>query len=133
MTEVSLDKAKKYTADTLSSGYIRNDDGNFSEFVVLPDAFQLAPINTFNKLTVNGKAKLILGGNSFKVNTYHGSYAALKGLLVSDINTFDDVSNFGMDPFHSQIKQIEIIEMKDKSLIIVVANNDVLKVYSYSK
>ena len=133
MTKVSLDKAKKYIAETLSSGYIRNDDGNFSEFVVLPDAFQLAPINTFNELTINGNTKLILGGNSYKFNTYHGSYAALKGLLVSDINNFDDVSNFGMDPFHSQIKNIETIDMKDKSLIIVVANNDALKVYSYSK
>lgn len=133
MTQGSIDMADKYEVHTLASGYLRNDNGNFNEFVILPDAFQLAPINTFSTLDMNEDSKLLIGGNSYKVNTYHGSYTALKGLLVEDNSSYNSVSNYGMKPFNSQVKQIETLTMRDKNLVIVVSNNDDIKVYSYQK
>ncbi|MTE27300.1 VCBS repeat-containing protein [Winogradskyella ouciana] len=133
MTQGSIDMADKYEVHTLASGYLRNDDGNFNEFIILPDAFQLAPINTFSTLNMNEDYKLLIGGNSYKVNTYHGSYTALKGLLVEDNSSYNSVSNYGMEPFNSQVKQIETLTMRDKNLVIVVSNNDDIKVYSYQK
>ncbi|WP_430466540.1 VCBS repeat-containing protein [Winogradskyella ouciana] len=133
MTQGSIDMADKYEVHTLASGYLRNDNGNFNEFVILPDAFQLAPINTFSTLEMNEDSKLLIGGNSYKVNTYHGSYTALKGLLVEDNSSYNSVSNYGMEHFNSQVKQIETLTMRDKNLVIVVSNNDDIKVYSYQK
>ena len=126
-----LDKATKYKVHTLASGYLKNDNGNFTEFVTLPNAFQVAPINTFSKIERNGNPQLLVGGNSYKVNTYHGSYTSLKGLLVEDESNYNPVSKFGMKPFNYQVKQIETLKMKDRTLIIVLSNNSELKTYSY--
>ena len=133
MTQGSLDMAKKYVVHRLASGYLRNDNGKFNEFIALPDAFQLAPINTFSTIDVNDDLQLLIGGNSYKVNTYHGSYTALKGLLASDQSTYNPVSQYGMEPFNSQVNQIETLNMRDKNLVIVLSNNDDIKVYSYQK
>ena len=128
-----LSDATTYEAHTLASGYLKNNNGDFSEFVILPSAFQLAPINTFSKINISGDSQLLVGGNSHKVNTYHGSYTALKGLLVHDESDYNTVSEFGIEPFNGQIKHIETIEMNNKNLVLVVSNNDELKVYSYQK
>ncbi|WP_370000409.1 VCBS repeat-containing protein [Winogradskyella sp.] len=133
MTQGSLDMAKKYEVHTLASGYLRNDNGSFNAFIELPDAFQLAPINTFSEILMGENPQLFVGGNSYKVNTYHGSYTALKGLLVSDDSNYSSVSKYGMEPFNSQVKQIETVAMRDKNLVIVVSNNDDIKMYSYQK
>jgi hypothetical protein len=131
MTEGSISLAKKYEAHTLASGYIRNNNGSFNEFVEFSDAMQLAPITAFSEIILNNENQLLVGGNSYKVNTYHGSYTALKGLLVKDESNYQPVSNFGIEPFNHQIKQIETIKLKDKNLVLVLSNNNKLKLYSY--
>jgi flavodoxin len=131
MKPSSLNKATKYQVHTLASGYLRNDNGSFGTYVALPEAFQMAPINTFSEILINGVSHLLVGGNSLKVNTYHGSYTALKGLLVKDVLDYNAVSRYGMQPFNGQIKQIETVKMKDRNLVLVLSNNDELKVYSY--
>ena len=131
ITKGSIDLATKYEVHTLASGYLRNDNGSFNEFIELSDSFQLAPITSFSEITLNNENQLIVGGNSYKVNSYHGSYTALKGLLVKDESHYQPISNFGLEPFNEQIKQIEMVKMKDKNLIIVLSNNDELKLYSY--
>lgn len=128
-----LSEATTYKAHTLASGYLRNDNGNFNELVTLPDAFQLAPINTFSKIEIDGHSQLLVGGNSYKVNTYHGSYTSLKGLLVKDDSNYNAVSKYGIQPFNGQVKQIKTVKIKDRNLVIVLSNNDELKVYSYKK
>jgi hypothetical protein len=131
MTKGSISLATKYEANTLASGYLRNDNGSFTEFIEFKNDFQLAPITSFSKIVLNNKKQLLVGGNSYKVNTYHGSYSSLKGLLVKDESNYQPVSNFGMEPFNQQIKQIETIKMKDKNVVLILSNNDELKVYSY--
>ena len=131
ITKGSIAKAEKYEAHTLASGYLRNDNGSFNEFVEFADAFQLAPITSFSELKVNNENRFLVCGNSYKVNTYHGSYSALKGLLVKDESNYQSISNFGMDPLNQQVKQIETLKMKNKNLVIILSNNDELKLYSY--
>ena len=127
----TIKDAEKFEVHILASGYLENDQGNFNSFKVFPADFQLAPITSFKEIDLNGIKQLIIGGNSFKVNTYHGSYSSLKGLIAKTINDYKPVSNYGIEPFNTQIKQIETINLKSTSLLIVVSNNDELKVYSY--
>jgi len=131
ITKGSINLATKYEVHTLASGYLRNDSGNFTDFITLEDDFQLGPITAFAEVTLNNEKQLIIGGNSYKVNTYHGAYNSLKGLLVKDYSNYQPVSNFGIEPFNSQVKQIETIKMKNKNLVLVLSNNDKLKAYSY--
>jgi hypothetical protein len=127
----TLGLANKFEVHTLASGYLKNENGSFMEFIEFPDAFQLAPITSFSEINIKGENQLLVGGNSFKVNTYHGSYSSLKGLLVKDKSNYQSVSSLGIEPFNEQIKQIETIKMKGENLVLVLANNDELKVYSY--
>lgn len=129
----SIKKAEKSVAHTLASGYLRNDNGKYSEFIEFEDAMQLAPITTFAEIKSDNITKLIVGGNSDKVNTYHGSYTSLKGLLVEDQSNYQPVSKLGMSPFNDQIKQIEVVKMRDNNVIFVLSNSAELKQYTYSE
>ena len=40
-------------------------------------------------------------------------------------------AKLGIEPFNDQIKQFEIIKMKNKNVIIVLTNNEILKTYSF--
>ncbi|MBU2928537.1 VCBS repeat-containing protein [Winogradskyella psychrotolerans] len=127
----SINASLQLKVDLLASGYLRNDDGQFNVFVNFPDAFQLAPITSFNSFNINKVDQLLVGGNSFRVNTYHGAYSAFKGLIASGETNFNSVINYGIAPFNEQIKQTQCIKMKDKNLLLILSNNDTLQTYSY--
>ncbi|MBZ9629255.1 VCBS repeat-containing protein [Salegentibacter sp. LM13S] len=128
-----LTSAKRYEVNTLASGYLKNNNGKFSQFIEFPMAFQTAPINSFQILNIDGEKQLLVSGNSYKVNTYHGGYSSLKGLMVKTISDYKKVSNLGIKPFDQQIKNTVSVPMRDKNLLIVVPNNDSISTYSYEK
>ncbi len=133
MTKGSLGIAEKYEVHTLASGYLRNDNGEFKELVVFPQEFQMAPINNFSRVNVNDEACLLISGNTNKVNTYHGAYTSLKGIIMKDISNFDSASKYGVKPFDEQIKEVVTVEMKDKKVLMVFSNNAGLQTYTYDK
>ncbi|MCA0132052.1 VCBS repeat-containing protein [Winogradskyella alexanderae] len=133
MKQGTIDDAEKSFAHTLASGYLRNDNGQYTAFIPFEEALQLAPITTFTKISSGEKSELIIGGNSYKVNTYHGSYLSLKGLLLEDAQNYETVSQLGMAPFNDQIKQIEVVKMKDRNIVFVLANDAPLKLYSVTE
>lgn len=131
MTGGSLKEAQSYEINELASGYLENNDGNFDEFIAFEQDFQLAPITNFSEFEMNDKKHLIIGGNSLRGNTYHGAYTSLKGLIVKDNKSYNLVSDFGIDPFNSQIKKVFTLHMEASRLLIVVANNSKVKSYTY--
>ncbi|QMU63977.1 MAG: hypothetical protein GKR88_06480 [Flavobacteriaceae bacterium] len=131
LTKFGVENSGKYEVHTLVSGYIENKNGNFKNFVPLPKDFQLGPVNSFSEVTINGEQQLLVSGNSEKVNTYHGAYTSLKGLLVKTNSDYIPSSTLGIEPFNSQIKKTASISMKDKNILLVLSNNDSLKLYSY--
>ena len=124
-------KAKRSQIHTLSSGYLENNNGKFSDFVPFDASLQMGPITSFTKVTIHNKNQLLISGNSLKVNTYHGGYTALKGYFMSDVKNVEPVSKYGIQPFHNQIKETAVVKMKNKSLLLVLSNNDRLKTYSF--
>ena len=126
-----LAKAKRSQINNLSSGYLENNNGNFQTFVPFTPALQMAPITSFSEVIFNGKKQLLISGNSLKVNTYHGGYTALKGFFMTSKNNVTSVSDYGIAPFNSQIKETAIVKMKNKNVLFVLANNDSLKTYSF--
>lgn len=131
LTKEALLEAKKSTVQTLSSGYLENNNGTFTNFKELPDAFQYGPITSFETLEINNKPAIISSGNSLSVNTYHGGYTSQKGLLLHTLSEFDFVSKYGISPFNTQIKAVKILPMKNNNLLLVISNNDVIKTYSF--
>ena len=132
-TPEAISRSNKYEVHTLASGYLLNEDNKFKSFKKLPAAFQVAPINSFDELSMNGEPCVLVGGNSYKVNTYHGGYSALKGILMKNISDYESATNFGLEPFDEQIKKTATLRMQNENLLLVLSNNDSLKAYSYSK
>jgi len=126
-----LSSAIIYEVSTLASGYLKNNNGEFSEFIEFPKAFQTAPINSFQVLNIDGEEQLLVSGNSYEVNTYHGGYSSLKGLLVKSISDYKEVSDLGIKAFDQQIKRTVSIPMASENLLLVVPNNDSIITYSY--
>jgi enediyne biosynthesis protein E4 len=127
----SIHKATKYSVDLLASGYLKNNNGVFDVFVPFTKDLQLAPINSFHLLELEKEPQLLISGNSLKVNTYHGAYTSLKGILLKSINEYNLVSKYGIEPFNEQIKKTAIIEMKDRNILLVLANDAQLKTYEF--
>ena len=128
-----LSSVKTYYINTLASGYLENRNGEFSKFIEFPHEFQTAPIKSFQKINIKGTEQLLVSGNSFEVNTYHGGYSSLKGLLVKSIYDFKKLSEVGVTPLNQQIKQSVSIGMKDKNLLLIIPNNDSIAGYLYQK
>ena len=130
-TKEVIEKATKFEVTTLSSGYLENNNGEFTKFKELPQEFQTAPINNFKKVTLDNNEYLLVSGNTLKVNTYHGGYTAFKGMLLESNKKYSSVSTKGIKPFNSQVKKTEILKMKNKNILFVISNNDSLKTYSF--
>ncbi|GAA4280546.1 FG-GAP-like repeat-containing protein [Gaetbulibacter aestuarii] len=132
LTPEALKKAKKYSVYTLASGYLENNNGRFSEFKPFPKEFQLAPIHSFDSITLDGENALIVSGNSLSMNTYHGGYTSLKGLFLRSISDYDWVSDYGMAPFNNQIKGVKTIKMKNgKTAVLVIPDDDPVQTYLF--
>lgn len=127
----ALNKAQQRKIHTLTSGYLENNNGKFETFVKLPIAFQLAPINSMSEITIQDKKHLLISGNSEKTSNYHGNYTSLKGILATSKSDYKFVNQFGIAPFKNQIKETAVIKMKDKNVLLVLANNDSVKTYSF--
>ena len=130
-TKEALDKAKLFEIQTLSSGYLKNDNGTFTEFIPFSKELQLAPITTFTPINLEGEEQLFVAGNSLKVNTYHGGYKALKGYFLNNKNKVIPASTYGISHISSQVKDARVVKMRDRNLLLIVANNDSLQTYSF--
>jgi hypothetical protein len=91
----------------------------------------VAPITSFSEIEINNQKQLLISGNSLKVNTYHGGYKSLKGFLMTSKSDIKPVSELGLKPFNNQVKGTAVIKMKDKNVLLIIANNDSIKTYTY--
>lgn len=132
LTPESLVDAKKREIHTLTSGYLENNQGNFSKFVPFKKELQLAPINNFTKFVYQGEKTIIVNGNSTKTTTYHGYYVSLDGYLIFDNHKSIPLSKLGITPLNQQVKTVKNIQMKNKNTLFFVLNNDALQTYTYT-
>lgn len=130
-TPYTLNEAQLNEVHRFASGYLKNNNGKFTEFVEFPYHLQLAPINTFMQLKIQDKDMLMVGGNSFRSNNYQGTYTGLQGYLLSTLDSIVPVSNYGIDPFKEEIRSIQEIKLKNHKLLLVISNDAALKTYRY--
>jgi enediyne biosynthesis protein E4 len=130
-TPFTLGEAQLNEVHMLSSGYLENNNGKFTRFVKFPYQLQLAPINTFQEIDINDKNFLMAGGNTYRANNYQGLHAALKGYIFNSLDSIVPVSKLGMDSFKEEVRAIEKVDLKDHSLLLIIANDAPLKMYRY--
>lgn len=128
-----VDKAEKYRVNTLTSGYIRNVDGAFKQFVELPQEFQTSPVKIFKELEIKGEKFNLAAGNLVGMNSFHGRYTSMKGLIMSNLDSIRPISDFGINPFNKEIEAIVSIKMKENDLLVVIPNSGMVTSYRFTK
>ncbi|GAA4271321.1 VCBS repeat-containing protein [Aquimarina gracilis] len=137
---LTSNKVSSYKVTTLESGYLENRDGKFIAFKKLPLDFQMSPITCFlaNDFLDKGYEQLLMGGNFYGLNTYHGILSSNLGFLIQRENnkegwSYKNSLHLGLELYNKEIKNLKSITHKGKSYILVLSNNDSIATYGINK
>ncbi|MCL6217289.1 VCBS repeat-containing protein [Zunongwangia pacifica] len=125
-----LAKAKVLEVETLASGYLLNDNGNFS-FKAFKTPLQIAPITSFLEYDFNkdGKTEVLLGGNYFGTIPYHGKFDQLAGIMLQSVDTFIEAKDLGINFTQKAVINLNILHLENKEYLLVTYNNRKPEVY----
>ncbi len=126
----TLNSAKILEVNLLESGYLKNEEGNFT-FVPFPTKLQVSPITDFLKYDFDndGNNEVLVGGNYFGVQPYQGRFDSFSGALIKSENNVILGHKIGLDFTQKSIRQLNIIHLKNNSYLLVTINNDKAQVY----
>ncbi len=117
--------------NTLKSGYLRNDNGQFI-FVPFKNELQVSPIMTFliEDFNEDGTPEALMAGNYFGVKPYHGRMDSFPGALLSNEGNIVLGNQLGLDFTKKSIRHLKTIILNNKKYLLAVFNNDRAQVYS---
>jgi enediyne biosynthesis protein E4 len=119
-----LKKMIVYQVHELASGYLKNENGKF-RFIQLPPDCQLAPIMAQLKYDFDsdGKDELLLGGNYFGVQPFHGRFGSFSGALFKDESEILDGKTIGLKLFNQSVRHFNIIAVNRTKYLVVTIND----------
>lgn len=123
-----------YEVHQLASGYLKNKNGKYS-FVQLPLELQISPIMSLIKydFDLDGKEELLLGGNYFGVQPFHGRYGSFSGAIVKNESEILSGNSVGLDLFNLSVRHFNVITIKNDKYLLVTINNGKAQVYKILK
>lgn len=129
-----LDRAQRMEVSELRSGYLQNNNGEFT-FVAFPDDLQIAPLKAFVtfKFDDSNTPLVLVAGNYFGVIPFHGRYDSFGGALVHPDGTITSTIPFGLDFKQKSVRHLEIINLQNKPYLLAVFNDDKIATYSLLK
>jgi len=77
----------------------------------------------------DGKEEILLGGNYFGVQPYHGRYGSFAGAIVKSEKEILEGRTIGLNLFNQSVRQFNIISVKEDKYLLVTINNDGVQVY----
>ena len=125
-----LSQMLRYDVTELRSGYLQNNEGNFT-FVAFSSDLQTAPIQAFETYDFNadGKDEVLLGGNLFGVIPFHGRFDSFAGAVLNSDNKAVLSSGVGLDFKQKSVRHLKVIELNKKPYLLAVYNNDKTEIY----
>lgn len=132
---VDLINAQHLKVHTTSSVLLLNKPDGTYQAKELPVESQVGPVQDFLKIDYNNDENLdlLLVGNFYPIESQTGAYTAFSGLLLESDkygNFYPVDSGFLMN---GDCKEIEIIQVKKKTFILVSRNGESMKVFSVQK
>lgn len=130
LTKDQLNRAIIYKVDCLASGYLKNEKGRFT-FVQLPMDLQLSPIMAQIKydFDFDGKEEVLVGGNYFGMQPFHGRYGSFSGALIKSEHEVLNGNSIGLDLVNQSVRQFNIISTKNDTYLLTTINNGKAQVY----
>jgi enediyne biosynthesis protein E4 len=129
-----LKQSRMYEVHELASGYLRNEGGEF-KFVPFDLPLQVAPIMAQLKydFDTDGKEEILLGGNYFGVQPFHGRFGSFSGALIKSQDKILMGHLAGLDFFNKSIRQFNIIPIQEEKYLLVTVHNGPVQLYKLSK
>ncbi len=122
--------AKVLSVDDLHSGYLKNEQGKFI-FVPFPTKMQVSPITSFLSFDFdnNGQNEILAAGNYFGVQPFHGRFDSFSGALIKNETDIQLGFQIGLDFTEKAVRNLHIIELKNKPYLLVTVNGGMAEVY----
>ncbi|MBO0330567.1 VCBS repeat-containing protein [[Muricauda] lutisoli] len=129
-----LEASEKLEVNTLKSGYLKNDNGNFV-FVPFKNELQVSPIMSFvvDDFDGDGNTEVLVGGNYFGVKPYHGRLDSFPGALLKNENNIVLGNQLGLDFSKKSIRHLKTITLNNQKYLLAIFNNDKAQVYKINK
>jgi hypothetical protein len=133
-TDAQLKSSIVYDVLTLASGYLKNENGKF-EFFNLPDDLQISPIMAMMKYDFDGDGEdeVVLGGNYFGVQPFHGRYASLSGAIIKNENEILPGNAIGLNLINQSVRHFNVISSGGIDYLLVTVNNGKAQIYKLRK
>ncbi|RXG12756.1 VCBS repeat protein [Leeuwenhoekiella aestuarii] len=130
LNENQLETSKKLEVTTLKTGYLRNDNGQFT-FVPLGYDFQVAPVLSFCKFDFDndGREEVLAAGNYFGVQPFHGRLDSFDGVLIKNADTFIPGNQIGLDFTQKSIRHLNILSLKGQKYLLATPNDAAIQLY----
>ena len=125
-----MKKASMLTVSELASGYLRNDQGTYT-FVPFASDLQLSPI--MSQLVADfdrdGDQELVLGGNYFGVQPYHGRFGSFGGAMIESDGSIVLGRDLGLQWFNRSVRSLNIITVGEVNYLMSTIHDDSVQVY----
>lgn len=130
--EKILKKGTIFQVHELASGYLKNENGNFT-FYHFSNELQVAPLHTFlcADYDGDGKEEALAAGNYFGVTPYHGRFDGFSGALIKDENTVFLGHHIGLNFTQKSVRALNIITIKNKKFLLATINDDDAELYEF--
>ena len=125
-----LDRCTVLEVHELASGWLKNENSKFS-FVPFAMDLQISPIMAMAKddFDGDGKQEVILGGNYFGVQPFHGRYASFPGAVIRNVNSILSGNTLGLNMVNRSVRHFNVISVQDQKYLLVTMNNDSVQLY----
>ncbi len=129
-----LNDAMVYEVHTLASGYLKNENGRYT-FKKFPDELQVSPVLAMLKydLDSDGVEEVLLGGNYFGMQPFHGRYGSFAGSVVKSEDVALPGQSLGLNLMNQSVRDFNVIEFKGSRYLLVTINNGRAQLYKLLK
>lgn len=117
----------------LASGYLINEAGKF-HFEAFPRELQVAPIMSIltYDFDSDGREEILLGGNYFGVQPYHGRFGSFSGAILKGKNQVISGNALGVNFFNQSVRDLSLINIAGKPCLIVTINDGPVQIYAFN-
>lgn len=132
-TKDQLAESTLYEVHQLRSGYLLNEEGKYV-FVPFSSQIQMAPVMAMLRYDFDNdeKDELLLAGNYFGVQPFHGRFGSFQGAVVKSHKQIIDGKNTGLRLLNHSVRALHILPVNGDEYLMVTVNNGPVQFYRLS-
>lgn len=124
--------AEQFEVSELRSGYFENTPEGY-QFIPFGSAMQWGPIRTMEQVRIKNQPQLFIGGSKVDLPPFQAIWEAQPPLFITSVDSYDWVTQYGIDLFHNHIGAVKQLEHQGETRILFVPHNKTAKLYKFAQ